>query len=328
MALEFARPGALYLLLLIPAFWLLAWPWAGGGVTFARGDSVREFGRRWRPDAGVVLVLPRFLRALALAAVVVALAEPQGVDVVEERRLVGKGLGIALDLSTSMLATDMEGGASRIDAAREAAIQFADRREHDELSLVAFAGEAVTRIPPTTDREVVKSAVESLRIQLVRDGTDISAGVLTSMARLLESEREPRVIVLLTDGAHNGTSLPPLAAARAAAAMDVRIHAISFLPPADAAGASPVTPARTDVLGEMRTVLGGIAEITGGAYFHASGAAALDSIFHEIDRLEAPTEAVTESEIRRPLRGRFLLFGLLVLGADVLLRGSRWGVIS
>jgi hypothetical protein len=96
-----------------------------------------------------------------------------------------------------MLAEDMGDRQSRISLAREAAVRFARRRIHDELSLVAFGSEALTRVPPTTDRELIVQGVESLEIQLVRDGTDISCAILTSVSRLLESEREPRVVVLL-----------------------------------------------------------------------------------------------------------------------------------
>ena len=47
--------------------------------------------------------------------------------------------------------------------------------------------------------------------------------------------------MLLTDGAHNGIELPPLATARAAAALGVRIHSISILSPEDA----PLAPGAT-----------------------------------------------------------------------------------
>jgi Ca-activated chloride channel family protein len=186
-------------------------------------------------------------------------------------------------------------------------------------------------VPPTLDAHLVAAGVESLEVQLVRDGTDISGAVLTAAARLLDSEREPRVVVLLTDGAHNGVGVPPLAAARVLSAMDVRVHAISLQgpegqlssPPASARAASPAGR----IAEEMRTVLQGIAEITGGRYFHASSGASLDSIYREIDRMEAPVEEATEMEERYPLRGWFFGVALLLVAAEALLHGSRWGVI-
>lgn len=326
---EFARPELLYLLLFIPLWFLLVWPWTRRGVLFTRSESVRRSAGVVGGSA-IVLLLPRVLRAGAMAALIVALAHPQSTEVVRELSTTGKGMGLAVDLSSSMLAGDMERGASRIDVAREAAIRFAENRPHDELSLIGFSGEALTRVPPTTDPNLIVEGVRSLEVQLVRDGTDISAALLTTLDQLMLSEREPRVIVLLTDGAHNGVGVPPLTAARAAEALGVRVHAISVLGPEAAAAAEEARQmalARGTPSGDMQTVLSGIAQITGGEYFHATTAAALDAIYEEISRIEAPGQEVTESEERRSNRTVPLLAGLLLLTGDLLLRGSRWGVI-
>lgn len=318
MRLEFGRPDFIYLLLLLPVWWLLVWPRAGGGVLFARGEAARRLRGWLGVRSAVVLTLPRLLRSSAMVCLVVALADPRRVEIVEEVSMQGKGIALAVDVSSSMLSFDMEGGRNRLEVAREAAIGFAEGHPHDELSLVGFAGQAVTRVPPTTDMNLIVQGVETLEVDMVRDGTDISQAVLTSLARLLQSDREPRVVVLLTDGAHNGEGVPPLAAARVAEAFDVKVHAISILPPEFRAAV---------MAREMETVLAGISGITGGQYFHASSAKALRSIFREINRIEMPTPKVTELEVRHSLRALVLLVGLPLLGIDVLLRGSRWGVV-
>lgn len=329
MEIVFARPGAFALLLVLPVWAILVWPWPGTGVVFARGESARPVAGRWGVRAATVFLVPRALRAAIFACLVVALARPERVEIVESRELEGKAIGLAVDLSSSMLAMDMDGGRSRIDVAREAATRFAATREYDELSLVGFARGALTRVPPTEDNDVVVAGVQTLQVQLVGDGTDISGAVLTTVGRLMQSEREPRVVILLTDGAHNGTNVQPLAAARAAAALGVRVHAISVLPPEDPADAARrrALVVGADLREEMQTVLGGIAGITGGEYFHASSAAALDSIYGEIDRIEAPIEIVTTSETRWPLRHWFIFAGLAILAVDAILRGTRWAPI-
>ncbi|MQA90347.1 MAG: VWA domain-containing protein [Gemmatimonas sp.] len=330
MDLEFANPEILNLLFLLPVWWLLVWPRTGAGVLYARGESARSLARWWGAPAGFVLLLPRLLRTAAVVSLVLALADPQTTDVVEEMSLQGKGIGLVVDLSSSMLAEDMEAGGTRIDVARDAAVHFAERRTLDELSLVGFAARPLTRVPPTTDANLVVAGVESLEIQMVGDGTDISSALLTSVGRLMESDREPRVAVLLTDGAHNGTGVRPLMAARAAAALGVRVHAISIVGQEDSiarARREAYTRARAATTGDMRTVLSGIAEITGGEYFLASSGAELDSIYTAIDALEAPDVIVTEVESRRSERLRLLLLALALLGAETLLKGSRWGVI-
>jgi Ca-activated chloride channel family protein len=336
MTVEFVRPELLYLLLLLPFWWLLVWPWAPGGVLFTRGgDPARGHGGRFAGPLNFVLWLPRLIRLGVLVSLVIALAHPQRVDVAEETVLRGKSIALALDISTSMLANDMGDESTRLEVARDAAVRFAVGRERDELSLIAFAGGAVTRIPPTTDSDLVVAGVESLQVQQVLDGTDISSAVLASLARLLESEREDRVIVLLTDGAHNGTGVAPLVTAQAAARLGVRVHSIALLsdPDADrlAAMSAPLrraTLARQGLVeAEIETVLTGISRLTGGNYFRASSEAALDSIYSTIGQIEAPVEVAVPVEVRSSLRVWILLASLLLVGLDAALRGSRWGLV-
>lgn len=327
MRIEFVRPDYLYLLALLPLWALIMWPRTGRGFLYTRGAAPGHRLRGANVSAALVLVTPRLLTGAALASVIVAVAGPERVDVTRETILEGHGIALVLDLSSSMLAEDMGERRSRIEVAREAGVRFARRRVHDELSLVGFGSDAMTRVPPTTDMDLVVHGVESLETQLVRDGTDISGAVLAATARLLESEREPRVIVLLTDGAHNGTELPPLATARAAEALGVRIHAISILAPESAPVGRAAQIIQERFGNERETVLMRLAAITGGQYYRATSPQTLDSIYAEIDRIEAPTPRLIEEELREPLAAWFFMLGLLLLAGEGLLRGSRWGVV-
>jgi Ca-activated chloride channel family protein len=326
MHFQFALPHLLYLLLLLPVWWLLVWPRVGGGVLFTRGESARRLAGWWGAPSAVVLTLPRFLRSATMACLVIALAQPQRIEILQESTVQGRGIGLAIDLSSSMLSVDATGAGNRLDVARKAAIRFAKGRPHDEMSLVAFAGQASTRVPPTMDSNLIVRGIESLEVQLLRDGTDISAGVLTAIARLLESDRKPRVIILLTDGAHNGSGVAPLAAARAAATLGIRVHTISILGPRDAQAAA-VAPREKGPSKDMATVLTGIAGLTGGKYFSASSAAALDSIYRQINRIETPVVEAKTREIRHDERVWPLMAAFLLLALEVLFRGSRWGIV-
>ncbi|MGE0158200.1 MAG: VWA domain-containing protein [Gemmatimonadales bacterium] len=326
MRIELARPDVLYLLALLPLWALLVWPRVGRGFRYTRGALPGRRPLVAGAREALILLVPRLLTAGAFAAIVVALAGPERVEVTRDTIMEGHGIGLVVDLSSSMLAEDMGEGRSRIEVARDAGIRFARRRIHDELSLVGFGSDALTRMPPTNDPELIVQGVESLETQLVRDGTDISGAVLAALARLLESAREPRVIVLLTDGAHNGTDLPPLVTARAAAALDVRIHAISVVSPEPATG--PAAQILRDRFGDEReTVLQQLAAITGGRYFRATSSQALDSIYAEIDRIEAPEPRILEGELRYPLAAWLFMTALVLLAVEALLRGSRWGVV-
>ena len=325
MNIVFTHPDVLYLLLLLPVWWVASRP-RSGGVPFSRGESARTLvGPSFR--SRMIAALPRAVRTLALGAGIVALAHPHQIVQVEETTIPGKGVSLAIDISSSMLAADLGDGRQRMDVAKEAAVRFAEGRIHDELSLVAFAGEAVTRVPPTTDRNLVVHGVESLDVHLVRDGSDVSQALLASVTQLMESSREPRVVVLLSDGAHNGIRVPPLEAARAAQALGIRVHGISILGAEDRARRSASRGRRTGLDTDGRTALEGVAALTGGRYFRATTASDVDSIYRVVNQIEASTEEVRVREEERSRRAALLLLALALLGGEALLRGSRWGIV-
>src|SRR5690242_9423548 len=108
--------------------------------------------------------LPPALYLAAIAALLIGLARPTMVMAVprEDATVI-----LTMDVSGSMKATDVS--PTRLDAARAAALSFINQLpDKVRVGLVAFASEPVTLVSPTTDREQVKSALDSLR---PRDGT-------------------------------------------------------------------------------------------------------------------------------------------------------------
>src|SRR5688500_20260619 len=117
MRIEMARPDLLYLLVLLPLWTLLLWPRVGRGFRYTGGVQPGRRARFGSAHAAVMLAAPRLLTAGAFAAIVIALAEPERVEVTRETILEGHGIGLVIDLSSSMLAEDMGEGRSRIEVA-------------------------------------------------------------------------------------------------------------------------------------------------------------------------------------------------------------------
>lgn len=323
MIVEFERGWLLWIAIVVPVLWLAPRARGRDGVILSRASLAAELaGGGWRSASAVFL--PVALRVVALLSLVVALAGPYvsrtDVSVATEEIAVM----MALDLSGSMRAEDMENGRGRMDVARETVVRFVRGRDDDRVGVTAFAGEAMTRIPPTSDLDVVIAGVESLDAGLLEDGTDITAAILTSIARLTGLPHATKVIVLLTDGAHNGDGLPPAAAAAAAVREGIRIYSISVLggpPSASAPGG------QADLTREIETVLGQVARLSGGRYFHAESGANLDSIYDQIDRLETTSVDLLEQTVVIPLRAWFFLAAAIFVCAEVVLKGSRLGLI-
>ena len=228
-------------------------------------------------------------RNLVLAGVIIALARPRSAGRAEQSTSEGINIVIAFDISSSMLAEDFQ-PQNRLEVAREKVKQFIAMRNSDRIGVVAFSGEALTQVPLTTDYPVVMAAVDNLQPGQLEDGTAIGTAIATAANRLRDAPGNSRVVVLLTDGVNNRGSIDPRTAAQAAATFGVKIYTIGV----GTEGMAPV-PVGRGVFGlryENRPVeiddalLTDVAKRTGGRYFRARDAAALQRITEEIDRLE------------------------------------------
>jgi Ca-activated chloride channel family protein len=211
--------------------------------------------------------------------------------------------------------------------AKEKVKQFIAGRRSDRIGVVAFAGEALTQVPLTVDYPVVLAAVENLQAGQLEDGTAIGTAIATAANRLRDAPGESRVLILLTDGENNRGSIDPRTAAQAAAAFGVKIYTIG----AGTHGVAPV-PVGRGLFGlryENRPVrideplLQDVARATGGRYFRAVDAVALQRIYEQIDQLErAPVRVrtyINYSELFRWPLGA----ALLALAAEMLLLAVR-----
>ena len=324
MSIDLARSEWLLLLALVPVWLWWVRPRRTSGLLFASAGSLwPRPGRLW----SLVDAFPRALRAAALACLIVALAHPRLIRPYEEPVEGGTGIVVAVDLSTSMWADDMDGSATRLDAAKAAAKRFVAGRD-DAIGLVAFAGEALTRLPLTRDRYLVEHAVDGMEVGLLIDGTDIAGAIAAGAALLDAAPHESKVLVLVTDGAHNRDGLVPATAARAAAAVGVRVYPVAIgrpdpPEPVTGPGATAVPTTRQ----RMETVLTQAARITGGRYFSAADVATLDSIYVEIDRLETTSRETRITTALVPFRFWLVAGALAMLLGAVGLRASRWAVL-
>lgn len=265
--------------------------------------------------------VPFVLRSLAVAALVVALARPQTAEL--DRRVTTEGIDIvlAIDVSGSMLARDFK--PDRISAAKEVAGTFIADRYGDRIGLVAFAGEAYTQSPLTTDQGTLQTLLARIRSGLIEDGTAIGNGLATAINRLRESEAKSKVVILLTDGENNAGQITPLTAAEIARAQGIRVYTIGVgtrgkAPYPFIDGFGNITYQMADVKIDEAT-LRRIARTTGGEYFRATDKETLKSIYAQIDRLEKSKVEIAESTSYREEYLVWVLAALALLAAEFLL---------
>jgi Ca-activated chloride channel family protein len=124
----------------------------------------------------------------------------------------GADILFVLDISPSMAALDM-GGASRFNIARELLKNFAEHRPSDSIGLAVVGYDAALLVPPTTDRELLASRLDRLRLGEMGDGTALGMGLALAAYHLEKSTAPRRAAVLISDGENNAGAIHPETAA-------------------------------------------------------------------------------------------------------------------
>lgn len=197
---RFAEPTYLYLLLVLPflaAFYLYS--------NYRRRRAIRKFGdpelmeqlmpdvSKYRPDVKFWIVFA------AIALFSLLLARPQFGSKLETVKRQGVEVIIALDISNSMLAQDVQ--PSRLEKAKRLVAQLVDKMENDKVGMIVFAGDAFTQLPITSDYISAKMFLETIDPTLIsKQGTAIGAAISLASRSFTPQEGVGRAVIVITDG--------------------------------------------------------------------------------------------------------------------------------
>lgn len=233
--------------------------------------------------------LPFLLRIVLISLVVCIMARPQSKHSWSDTDVEGIDIMLSVDVSTSMLAQDFK--PNRVEALKEIAQRFIERRPNDNIGLTIFAGEAYTQCPLTTDHAVLMNLYNSADCNMaargiIDDGTAIGDGIMNSILRLKESQAKSKVIILLTDGVNNSGNISPQTAAEIAKKYGIRIYTIGIgrngmAPYPLPTGGTAMLPVEID-----EQTMTKISTETGGQYFRAQKNDELDAVYQDIDKME------------------------------------------
>ncbi len=215
----------------------------------------------------------RLLLLGAVACLFIALARPHMFYRWEEEARTGLDLLVAMDCSKSMLTEDVK--PNRLEKAKLAVSDFADKLPDDRLGLIAFAGDAFLQVPLTLDHEAFQTAVQELDTDTIpRPGTDIATAINEAVSAAASQASNTKILLLITDG--EDLEGRGVAAAQNAAKAGLKIYTIGvgtpagdFIPERDESGAlmylhdsdGNIVKSRLD-----ESTLKQIADVTGGAY--------------------------------------------------------------
>lgn len=330
-----------WILLLLPVPWLLRrlWPAASSDLPVLRAP----FAERWQQLSTVrnqaadhSVQRPDLLLAWLLwLALLLAAARPAWVGDPVELPRSGRDLLLAMDISGSMRVEDMQVGEQylrRIDAVKAICADFMARRQGDRVGLILFGSNAYVQSPLTFDTGTVETFLREAQIGFAGQETAIGDAIGLAVKRLRDRPQDQRVLVLLTDGQDNASSVRPLEAARLAAELGIRIYTVGVgadqitLPGlfGSSLGSRTVNPSAD--LDE--TTLIEIAERTGGRYFRARDPQELAGIYQLLDALEPIEQAQGVYRPRQSLLHWPLVLAMVVwavLALRIYRRGGRVG---
>lgn len=250
-------------------------------VPFFREVKDRRFAVT-APSSAVVS-----LAAIIWVALVCAAARPVWIEESAQIPTTGRDLLIALDISGSMQQQDFSmQGYSRFHAVQEIAGEFVSRRIGDRVGLILFGSQPYLYAPLTFDLDTVKEFLGHARVGFAGQQTAIGDTIGLAVKVLRERSAQNRILILLTDGDNSAGAIDPLEGMQLAVENGVRVFVIGI-------GFDHRSPAVANRRASY--VLPKIAKATGGIYFHASDAKALEEIYRAIDQFE-PIEAEARSQ--------------------------------
>jgi Ca-activated chloride channel family protein len=221
---QFSHIEYLYALALIPLFVVFF-----AGALLARKKRLQRFGdtelvSRLMPDASTRKPVLKFV-LLMIACIFVALgvAGPKFGTKLQETKRTGSEIIIALDVSNSMMAEDIQ--PNRLERAKQAVSKLIDRLGENKIGLIVFAGEAYTQLPITTDYVSAKMFLSTISPDIVPiQGTAIGTAINLAVNSFSPTSEAGKAIIVITDGENHEDN--PVQAAEEALKHGISVYAI------------------------------------------------------------------------------------------------------
>jgi Ca-activated chloride channel family protein len=226
MIFRFENSLFLYGLLLIPIMvliFLLVLKWRKRSLA-----KIAEIGLQ-------NIVLPQLSRAkliwrftfwcLAMTLLVIAIANPQFGTKLEEAKREGIDIMVALDVSNSMKAQDLQ--PNRLENAKQSIGRLINNLNDDRIGIIVFAGQSYVQLPITTDYSSAKLFLESISCDMIpTQGTAIGSAIELAVESFDPKSAAAKAIIVITDGENHEDDA--VKAAEAASEKGITVHTIGM----------------------------------------------------------------------------------------------------
>lgn len=292
---QFAHIEFLWGLLITPLLIVIFWI-----SRRLRTTALRKFGNpdileELMPDLSRTRPVVKFvLLNVALIAIIFSLAGPQFGSKLQEIKRQGVEIVIALDVSNSMMAEDIQ--PNRLERAKQAISKLVERLTNDKIGLIVFAGDAYTQVPITMDYVSAKMFLSTITCDIVpKQGTAIGSAINLGMKSFSPDNESSKVMIIITDGEnHEGDAI---ALAKQAREKGITLHTIGLglpdgapIPVYSGSGARSYLKDQdgNTVISKLNeSMLNQVSTAGGGMYIRSTNTRlGLNALFDEIDKME------------------------------------------
>lgn len=337
-AFQFENPTWLYLLFVVPLlvmgyFLILQWK----NKTLGKLAEGRLLKYLTQPVSTLKSFSKFFLFRNGIVFLILALANPQYGR--GENKAVHEGIEIlvALDVSNSMLALDLDPKIDRLTVAKMAIDQMLYSLHGDKVGIVLFAGDAFVRCPLTSDYNAVRMFTQSVSPDMMTNqGTSIGRALEVCMEEFDLENGVNKAIIVMSDGEDHEAMAEEQA--KIAKENNIIVSTVGMgskyeapIPvynrgtfqgfKKDAAGNTIMTQMNEKMLKDLKNIGGGVYVAAQGTYVD------LKTVVEKVKTIEA---SEIESEVYTDYEDQyqwFLGLGLLLLFIEFFLSEKRSGIL-
>ena len=197
---QFQHIHYLYALALVPVL-IALFAWA----IYWRKQKLQKLGDENLVSSQVLGFIPGrsafkfILITIALSAVIIGAANLRVGDKTENIERKGVDVIVALDVSKSMLAKDIQ--PDRLSRAKQLIMRLTDKMKNDRIALIIFAGKSYLQVPLTVDYSAVKMLLQNITPDMVpTQGTVIGDAIDMSLETFPKKERKYKSLIIISDG--------------------------------------------------------------------------------------------------------------------------------
>lgn len=314
-------PEALYLLILIPFFFIIHYIYIKKKKARLNNFVDKELIKTIAPEISYGKLWTKFtLLNLAYAFIVIAIANPQIGTAIEKSERKGTDLMVCLDISNSMLAEDIK--PNRISRAKQSLNNLINQLNNDRIGIIIFAGSAYVQLPITNDYSAAKTFIDVIDPSMISNqGTAIGEALEIANESFGEKNKnKSKSIILISDGEDNEEEAVSIA--KKIAKDGVVINTIGLGMPEGA-----LIPIAKKSIGKIdykkdengsyvmtklnETILKDIASVGNGVYIRANNASiGLDNILARINKMD---KNEYQAIAYKDYENRFYIFAFIAL---------------